>query len=119
MVREAKVALTVSWRLVMLGPCAAILDRELDRVINVEDDDHEQERPDDPEERAELAQLLGVAVDPLRSEENLQIAEEMADDEQNQDQPGHRHDHFPANGGAMKGGYGGHKVASRRPDNGN
>ena len=112
-------ALTVSLAFVMLGPCPAILDRELDRVINVEDDDDEQDASDDPEERAELPELLGVAVDPLRSEENLEIAKEMADDEQNQDQPGHRHDHFPANGGAMKGGYGGHKVASRRPDNGN
>ena len=42
--------------------------------------------------------MLGVAVDPLRSEKNLQVAEEMADDEQDQDHPGHRHDYFPANG---------------------
>ncbi len=42
--------------------------------------------------------MLGVAVDPLRPEENLEVAEEMADDEQNQDHAGHRHDHFPANG---------------------
>ena len=82
----------------MLGPRPAVLDREPDRVINVEDDDEEQNAADDPEERPKLPEVLGVAVDPLRPEENLEVAEEMADDEQNQDHPGHRHDYFPADG---------------------
>lgn len=40
--------------------------------------------------------MFGVAVDPFRPEEYLTVAEEMADDEKNQDEPSHRHDHFPA-----------------------
>ena len=94
---------------VMLGPGPAVFDRELDRVINVEDDDEEQNAADDPEEGPKLPEIFGVAVDPLRSEENLEIAKEVADDEQNQDHPGHRHDYFSANGGAMKSGDGGHR----------
>ena len=81
---------------VMPGPRPAVLDGEPDRVINVEDDDEEQNAADDPEERPKLPEMLGVAVNPLRPEENLEVTEEMADDEQNQDHPGHRHDHFPA-----------------------
>ena len=53
---------------------------------------------DHPEKRPQIAQVLGVAVDPFRPEKNLQIAEEMPDDEENQDHPRHRHDHFPADG---------------------
>ena len=81
---------------VMLGPRSAVFDRELNSVVNVEDDDGEQAASDDPEERPEFPQMLGVAVDPLRPEENLEIAKEVADDEQNQDQPRYRHEHFPA-----------------------
>ena len=83
---------------VTFRPGAAVLDREPDRVINVEDDDEEQNAADDPEERPKFPEMLGVAVNPLRPEENLEVAEEMADDEQNQDYPSHRHDYFPANG---------------------
>ena len=46
----------------------------------------------------EFAQMLGVAVDPIRAEENLEVAEQMPDDEQDQDHAGHRHDHFPSDG---------------------
>ena len=82
----------------MLGPRPAVLHREPDRIINVEDDDEEQNNSDDPEEGPEFTQMLPVAINPRRAEENLEVAEEMADDEQNQDYPGHRHDHFPADG---------------------
>ena len=52
----------------------------------------------DPEERPQIAQVLGVAVDPFRSEENLKVAEEMPDDEKNQNHARRRHDHFPSDG---------------------
>ena len=38
----------------------------------------------------------------------------MADDEQNQDHSGHRHDYFPADGRTVKGGDIGHKDGARR-----
>lgn len=82
----------------MLRPRPAVLDGEPDRVINVEDDDEEQYAADNPKERPKLPEMLGVAVDPFRPEEDLKVAKEMADNEQNQDHPRRRHDYFPTNG---------------------
>jgi hypothetical protein len=82
----------------MLGPRPAILDRELDRVINVEDNDEEQKAADDPKELSKLPEMLSVTVDSLRPEENLEVAQEMADDEQNQNHASHRHNDLPADG---------------------
>jgi hypothetical protein len=76
---------------VMLGPCPAAFEREPVRVINMEDHDHEQDASDDAEERPGLPEMLGVGVVPRRPEENLEVAEEMADDEQNQNHSRHRH----------------------------
>ena len=67
-----------------------------------------RESAHDPEERAEIAQMLRVTIDPVRPEKNLQIAEQMADDEQHQNDAGDRDDHFLADGGAIKGGEVGH-----------
>ena len=83
---------------VALGPGAAVFDRQTDRRVNVDEDDREEESANDPEERSEIAQMLRVAVDPIRAEENLEVAEKVADDEKNQDHARHRHNHFPANG---------------------
>ena len=41
-----------------------------------------------------LAQMLGVGIDPIRPEKNLQVAEEMTDDEGNQNDAGDGDDHF-------------------------
>ncbi len=83
---------------VVLGPGPPVLDREPDRVIDVREHDDEEKGADHPEQRPEVAQMLGIAIDPLRPEEDLEIAEEMPDDEENEDDPGHRHDHFPSDG---------------------
>ncbi len=83
---------------VALGPGAAIFEHELDRVIDVDHDDDKEEGANDPENRPEIVQMLGVAVNPFRAEENLEVAEEMPDDEENQDDPGHRHDHLASDG---------------------
>ena len=46
--------------------------------------------------------MLRVSVDPFRSEKNLQVAEQMTDDEQDQNDTGHRDDHFSADGRMAK-----------------
>ena len=79
-----------------MRPGAAVLNREPDGVIDVENDDDEEDGADDPKESPEVAQMLRVAVDPSRPEEDLEIPEEVPDDEENQDHSGHRHNHLPA-----------------------
>ena len=73
-----------------------ILEREADRVENVQEHVHEEKDPDDPEQGTELAQMFRVAVHPIGPEKNLQVPEKMSDDEHDQDHTGHRHDHFLA-----------------------
>src|SRR6267143_4208936 len=77
---------------------APILDREQDREINMERDRDEQNNPNDPEKNSEIAQMLGVIVDPTRAQENLEIAQQMTDDKQHQDHARDRNDHFFADG---------------------
>ena len=55
---------------------------------------HEEKDPDRPEQGTESAQMFRVAVHPIRSEKNLQIPEKMSDNERDQNDPGHRHNHF-------------------------
>ncbi len=75
---------------------AAILDRQTDRVENVQEHIHEKKNPDDPEQGAELAQMFRVAVDPVRPEKNLQIPEKMSEDESDQNDASQRDDHLLA-----------------------
>src|ERR1700738_193437 len=86
----------------MIGARAAIFDREQDREINVQHDRAEQDKADDPKQRPEIAQMLGVAVDPFRPEKDLQIAEQMTDHKQDQDGAGRGDDHFSSDGGVAK-----------------
>jgi hypothetical protein len=46
--------------------------------------------------------MFRVGIDPIRSEKNLQIAQEMADHKRDQDHPRDRHDHLFANGRSKK-----------------
>src|SRR5438128_6992015 len=73
-----------------LGSGASIIDREADRDVNVNDYRNEEKNSDEPQQRAEIAQMLRVAVDPIRAEEDLQVAEKMADDKQDQNDPRNR-----------------------------
>ena len=91
---------------------AAIIDREHDRVVDVQDDRNEQEEADRPKDRTEVLQMFRVAVDPVRPEENLQVAEQVTDDEPEQNQPGKRDDNFPPDRSAMKGGKAIHNDSS-------
>ena len=52
---------------VRLGSGATIFDRQLDRYINVNDDSQEQENADRPQQRAEIAQVLRVTINPIWS----------------------------------------------------
>src|SRR6266480_3549293 len=79
---------------VWLGSSAPIFDRELNRRVNVNCNCGEQKNSNCPKQRAEVAQMLRVTIDPIGSEEDLQVAEQMADNEKNQNDAGDRDDHF-------------------------
>src|SRR5215472_4779679 len=55
---------------VRLRTRAAIFDCELNCEINMQDDGREEERANEPEDRAEIVEMLRVGVDPVRSEKN-------------------------------------------------
>ena len=54
--------------------------------------------------------MLGIIIDPTRSEKNLQISKEMPDDEEHQNDAGKGDDHFLTNGRAIKCGEGSHET---------
>src|SRR5437899_12453567 len=66
-------------------PGAAILNRQMDRYPDVNNDRRKQEQTNCPKQGAEIAQMLRVTIDPVRSDKNLQIAEQMSDDKKDQD----------------------------------
>src|SRR5438067_1751823 len=83
---------------------APVIEGEADSKINVEGNRNQQGNPDGPEERAEITQMLRVIIDPARSQKNLQVAQQMSNDEQQENHAGERDDHFLADGGAIKAG---------------
>jgi len=86
----------VVFSLVMHRARAAIFDRQTDRVENVQEHVYEEKDPDGPEQGTESTQMLRVAVYPIRSEKNLQIPKKMSDNEHDQNETGHRYNHFLA-----------------------
>ena len=88
---------------VWLGSSAPIFNRELNRRVNVNCNGGEQKNSNCPKQRAEVAQMLGVTVDPIGSEKDLQVPEQMADYEKNQNDAGDRDDHFFSNRRAIEG----------------
>src|SRR5262245_25528389 len=83
---------------VMFGAGPSVLDRQPDGVVNVDQDDEEEKGTNDPKKRSKVAQMFRVTVDPVRPEEDLQVAQEMADDKQDQDHAGRGHDHLSSDG---------------------
>lgn len=78
---------------------ATVINRKADRDVDVDDDTREQEQANEPEERPEIPQMLGVAIDPIGPEENLQISDHVAEDKPEQNQPCDRdNDLFPDRG---------------------
>src|SRR5207302_722728 len=59
---------------IAFGTRATILDRKENGEINVQDDGDQEKGADHPQERAEVAQMLRIGVDPFRSEKDLKIA---------------------------------------------
>src|SRR5262245_6261076 len=58
---------------------AAILNSQLNRHVNMNGDRREEKQTDCPQQWAQIAQVLRVTVDPIRTQKNLQIAEQMSD----------------------------------------
>ena len=77
---------------------APIFDGKPDRVIDMHQDGEEKKRSNDPKQRTKSAQVLGVAINPVRPEKNLQVAEEMADDKKDENHPAHCHNQLPSDG---------------------
>lgn len=75
---------------------AAILERERDGEENMQQNICQEKAADHPKEQTEIAQMLRVTVHPVGSEKDLQIPEKMSDHKCEQNDPGHRHDHFLA-----------------------
>jgi hypothetical protein len=81
----------------------------------VNDDRCEQEHADCPKQRPEVTEVFRVTVNPIWTQKNLQIAEQMSDDENNQDNACDRDDHFLSNGRAIESGENIHdKFGGRR-----
>jgi hypothetical protein len=89
---------------IAFGPRTAIFNGQLNRDIDVNDDRPKQEYADCPKQRPELTKVLRVTVNPIWTQKDLQIAEEMSDNENNQDNAGDRDDHFLSNGRAIESG---------------
>src|ERR1043166_7453262 len=81
---------------------AAVFNREQNCEINVQNHCDQKKHANHPKNRAEIAKMLRVGVDPFWSEINLQIAEQMSDHEQNQNHACSGDDYFPADGGMGK-----------------
>jgi hypothetical protein len=92
----------VAFIYVRLGPGTAILDRKQDREVNVKTNSDEKKSSNQPKERTQIVQVLRVTVDPIGSNENLQIPQQMSDDKKNQNGAGDGDDDFFSNRGAIK-----------------
>src|SRR2546423_13329163 len=79
-------------------PRPAIFQRETDREENMEQDIDQQKGADNPEQGAELAEMFRVGVDPIGPEKDLEVPEEMANHERDQDHARNRDDHLLADG---------------------
>ncbi len=81
---------------ITLGPRALILDREPNGVVDMQQNDDDKKDANDPEEWAQVTQVLSIAIDPCRAEKDLEVAQEMTNNKENQDNSGRGHNDFPA-----------------------
>ncbi len=75
---------------------------ERDRGPDVDDDAGKEEGADAPERRPERLEEVGVAVDLVGVREYLEIANQVAGHEADEDEAGEGHEDFAANGGAKE-----------------
>jgi hypothetical protein len=68
----------------------------------VKNDRDEKKSSNQPKKGAQIAQMLRVTVDPIRSNKNLQIPQQMSDYKKDQDDAGDGDDDFSSNRGAIK-----------------
>src|SRR5690242_15103146 len=87
---------------IIFRPRAPVLDRQQNREINVQNHSHQQKNADEPQNRPQIAEMLGVGVDPFRSKINLEVAYQMTKHEQDQDHSSHGDDHLSSNRGMAK-----------------
>ena len=73
-----------------------VLDRELCRRPNVEHEQRDKNHARGPKQLQVFLEKVTVAVNRLRTKEDLQVARQVRDDEQEQHATGHGHDVFPA-----------------------
>src|SRR5437016_7417055 len=85
-----------------LRPGTPILNCQLDRQPDVNNDRGKQEQANCPQQRTEIPEVLRVTINPIWSNKNLQVAEQMSDHEKNQNDAGNRDDHFFSNGRPIK-----------------
>src|SRR6266498_712922 len=64
---------------IRLRACTPVLNCQLDGHVDVNNDGGEQKNSDQPKQRAEIAQMLRVTIDPVGADENLQIPKQMSD----------------------------------------
>src|SRR5215469_18257696 len=82
-VTRGEVGLDVMPIKVAFWPRAAIFNGQLNRDIDVNDDRREQQHADCPKQRPEVTKVLRVIVNPIWTQKNLEIAEQMSDNEDN------------------------------------
>src|SRR4051812_26624018 len=74
------------------GSGATIFDRQKDCEVNVQENADQKKRADEPEQWAEITQMLRVGVDPLRPKIDLEIAKQVTKHEQDQNHAGNGDD---------------------------
>ena len=89
---------------IALGAGAAVGKGQQDRHPDVYAHTNKQEQANTPKCRAwqDVVQFVGVGVDHLSSQENLEITQHMPHDEQHQNQSGFCHEDFATDGGFKK-----------------
>src|ERR1043166_9537346 len=101
-VTRGELCLHISLFDVVFGSRASVFDRKLNREIDMQDHRDQQDDACEPQQDAKVAQMLRVTVDPIRPEKDLEVTEQVADHEQNENHAGNGDDHFPADRGLPK-----------------
>jgi hypothetical protein len=77
-----------------------VFEREHGRGPNVQGHAHQQPDAHNPQHRPELVQKMGITIDVVGMQENLQVADQMAGDETNENEAGRGHQELSSDGGA-------------------
>src|SRR5439155_5702240 len=99
---------------VCLWPGTVILNCQADGYPDVNDNGSEQKQTNYPKQRAEVAQVLRVTIDPVGADKNLQIAKQMPDHKEDQNDARDRDNHFFPNRRAIKSCQNIHVTSRRR-----